>query len=219
MNAFDVKMAGSTPEIYMYGDIGMDYDDGITADEFTKALKSIKNAPEVVVRLNSNGGDVFEAAVMYGTLKRHPARVRMQVDGVAASAGSYFMMAGDTISIAENGIVMVHEPHSRISGRAADLESRAMMLRKIIGTVVDAYSSKTGQSEDTITRMMADETWMNAEEAKALGFADTITPNSRITLRVDPSRYPKAPARLIVSDGKAAEEYRRRLAAFQSKER
>jgi ATP-dependent Clp protease protease subunit len=218
MDRLEVKMAGSVPEFYLYADIGTDYD-GVSADEFTKALATVKNSKELSVRINSQGGDVFEAYAMYGALKRYPGKVTMHVDGLAASAASYLLMAGDRIMMADNALVMIHEPHSRGAGTASELENKATMLRKITGTVVDAYAKRTGNSPDDILSMMVAETWMDATESKARGFADEVVGGMKVAAHVDPNRFQRTPTRLIVSDGKAAEEYRRRLAAFQSKER
>lgn len=215
MKTLEVKMAGQIPEIYMYADIGADFD-GVTAGEFEKAVNSIRGKPEIVVRLHSQGGDPFEAMGMYSVLKNHPAKVTMQVDGLAASSASYLMMAGDRIKIAENALVMIHEPESRASGRAAALERRAQMLRSLIGTVSDTYAKRSGKSDDEITRIMEAETWMGAKEAVAQGFADEVTPVSRIQMRVDASRFIHPPQRLLVTDGKAAAAYRKRIDQFKA---
>lgn len=216
--SLDVKMAnGAAAEIVMYGMIGDGYRDGVSALQFRNLLKEVGPVREMTVHLHSEGGDPFEAAVMYGELKRHPARVVMQIDGVAASSGSYFAMAGDEILIADTGHIMIHEPESRIEGRASDLERRATMLRSLIGTVVQTYAKRSGLTEDKVAQMMDRETWMKAEEAVQHGFADSVIDGPRMKMAADVSRYRNAPLSLLVSDGKAVEEYRRRLAAFQAK--
>lgn len=214
MNGFDVKMAGQTPEFYMYGDIGSDFE-GVTSEQFAKALDSVKKAPELNIRVNSQGGDVFEAYAMYGALKRFTGRVTMHVDGLAASAASYLIMAGHRIKMAENAMVMIHEPYSIARGTASQLEGKVAMLRKITGTVVETYAKRTGQNADDVMAMMAAETWMDAEESLSRGFADEIVGGMKVAARVDHGRFVKAPVRLLVTDGKAVEEYRRRLASIR----
>jgi ATP-dependent Clp protease protease subunit len=218
MNGFDVKMAGPTPEFYMYGDIGGDFD-GVTSEQFAKALESVRKSPELNIRVNSQGGDVFEAYAMFGALKRFPGRVTMHVDGLAASAASYLIMAGHRIKMADNAMVMIHEPYSIAKGTASQLEGKVAMLRKITGTVVETYAKRTGQNADDVMAMMAAETWMDAEESLAKGFADEIVGGLKVAARVDAGRFAKAPVRLLVTDGQAISEYRKRLAAFQPKER
>ncbi len=218
MNDFRVEMAGNSPELYVYGDIGDDFD-GVTSEQFARALDTVRKAPELSVRVNSPGGDVFEAYAMFGALKRYSGKVTMHVDGLAASAASYLIMAGHRIKMAENAMVMIHEPYSIAKGTASQLEGRVTMLRKITGTVVDAYSKRTGQSPDDVLSMMAAETWLDARESLEKGFADEIVGSMRVAAHVDAKRFTKTPARLLVSDGQLVQEYRKRLAAFQPKER
>lgn len=210
MNQFEVKMAGPIPEIYMYAGIGEAYG-GVSAESFVKAVNNIRGKSEIVVHLHSEGGDAFEAAGMYAALKRHPAHVIMQVDGLAASSASYLMMAGDEIQIADNGIVMIHEPESGARGRASEMERRAAMLRTLIGTVAQAYSERSGQSDDAIARMMEAETWMDARTAVSNGFADKLLPSKKVSMNVDWSRFRNPPPRLVIGEGEASKEYRRRL--------
>lgn len=220
MPTLNVKMANeSKAEIIMYAMFGDMYRDGVTALQFRNLLKEVGPVREMTVHLHSEGGDPFEAAVMYGELKRHPARVIMQIDGVAASSGSYFAMAGDEIRIADTGHMMIHEPQSRIEGRASELEGRASMLRSLIGTVTETYAKRSGLSEDKVAQMMDRETWMKASEAVSYGFADSIVEGPRLKMAADFSRFKNVPASLLYTDGQLVSEYRKRLAAFQSKER
>ena len=214
---FQAKMAAEKPEILFYADIGADMPDGVSADEFREELGKFKNAKEITIRMHSQGGDVFDASAMFGELKRHPARIVMQIDGIAASAASYLAMAADEINIADNGYMMIHEPESLARGRASVLESRASMLRSIIGTVTESYAKRSGQPEDTVAKMMDRETWMTAKDALKLGFADAIVEGPRVRMCVDPRRFRKPPVSLLTASG-VAEEYRKRLAKF-SKER
>lgn len=214
---FEVRMANNRPEILMYAEFGDMYHDGVTALEFRKLLSDIGPAREMTVRLHSQGGDPFEAAAMYGELKRHPARITMQIDGLAASSASYFAMAGDEIRIADTGHMMIHEPQSRVDGRASELESRAAMLRSLMGTVVETYAKRSGRSPVEVETMMAKETWMSARESVAMGFADSVVEGPRIKMAVDMGRFLKTPQRLLSTC--TIPEYRKRLAAFQPKER
>ena len=172
---FSVKaMDDSTAEVVIYDEIG---GWGITARQFVQQLTEVaKGKNTISVKLHSPGGDVFEGLAIYNMLKNHPARIEVEVGGLAASMGSVIAMAGDVVRIPENAWMMVHNPWGVQGGDANEMREYADLLDKLGGSMINAYTSKSGQSVEEIKEMMAKTTWMDGNEAVALGFADETIP-------------------------------------------
>lgn len=114
------------------------------AQDFVRELQMI-TTPKILVRLNSPGGDVFDGLAIYNALRAHPAAVHTHVDSLAASVASIIMLAGDTVTAAENSFVMVHQPWSIVVGDAADMRQMADLLDKVSGQIEGIYTAGTGQ--------------------------------------------------------------------------
>ncbi len=173
-----VNAANSPPELMLYGDISDEtwYDDVVTPGKFAQELAALGDVPEIVVRINSKGGDVFAANTIYTRLKEHPAKIAVKIDGCAASAATIIAMAGDTITIPAYGVFMIHDPSVRLEGRftETDLTKLTEELKAIKQTMLQAYAAKTGKSTDDIAALMAAETWYNGNQAVEAGFCDTL---------------------------------------------
>ncbi|SSW68512.1 head maturation protease, ClpP-related [Achromobacter agilis] len=173
-------------EIRIYGEIGFW---GTTAEAFVAELDAAAaGGADILVSLNSPGGDVFDAFAIYNALLRYASRVTTRVDGVAASAASLIAMAGKPTIMPENTQMMIHNAWIITGGTAEDLRTTAEMMDRIRDGVVAAYSRKSGLDSDRIIEMMDATTWMSALEAQALGFCDLI----------------EEPVRLQMSDSAAA---------------
>ncbi|WP_285259243.1 ClpP-like prohead protease/major capsid protein fusion protein [Halopseudomonas bauzanensis] len=165
-------LAKGEAEILLYDEIGMW---GITAQQFARDLKALGDLSLISLRIHSPGGDVFEGTAIYNLLKNHPARVEAHVDGLAASMASVIAMAADTIYMPENAMMMVHKPWGIQGGDADDMRRYAELLDKVENTLVSAYVTKTGKSEEDIKALLKSETWMTGREAVEAGFADQLT--------------------------------------------
>lgn len=163
-------------EILIYEMIGEDWwsGGGVTAKRFTDELKALGNVAKITVRINSPGGDVYDGTAIYNQLVQHKAAVNVFIDGLAASAASYIAMAGDSIKIAENGLMMIHNPWSIAIGESKDMRKTADVLDKIKDTIVLTYQKRTKQDSKEISKWMDAETWMTGKEAVDKGFADEI---------------------------------------------
>ncbi|WP_196605798.1 head maturation protease, ClpP-related [Pectinatus haikarae] len=128
----------------------------------------------ITVWIDSYGGDVTAGAGIYNALKSHNGKVTTVIDGKAMSAASVIAMAGDTVQMSPVGILMIHNPWSEVSGEAKDIRKVADVLDTVKTTIMNAYQQKTGKSVDEISQMMDDETYMDAQKAKNLGFIDEI---------------------------------------------
>lgn len=129
---------------------------------------------DVEVDIASNGGDVFAASEIYTMLKNYQGNVTVNVQGLAASAASVIAMAGDKVSISPTAQIMIHKAWSGIQGNADDLSHESNVLDSIDQSIVAAYVAKTGMDADDVLQLMANETWMTAQEAVDKGFADEI---------------------------------------------
>lgn len=159
-------------EILLYDEIG---GWGISAQQFARDLKALGDLSQIDLRIHSPGGDVFEGMAIYNLLRSHPANVDGYVDGLAASMGSVVLMAANTIHIPANAMIMVHKPWGIQGGDADDMRRYAELLDKVESSLVMAYVSKTGKSEEEIKALLKQETWMTGREAVEAGFADQLT--------------------------------------------
>lgn len=168
---YEIKAKGERAEVWLYDEIGMW---GIGAKEFIVELNAVKQS-EMDLHINSPGGEVFDGAAIYNAIKRHPAAVTTYIDGLAASIASVIALAGEKVIIAENGLYMMHNPFGLVLGNADDMRKQADVLDKVRDTMIGAYTSKSGQSDEEIKALLDAETWMNADEAIAAGFADEMS--------------------------------------------
>lgn len=166
-------LAADTAEMLIYSEIGYW---GITAQDFKTALDGI-TASTINVRINSPGGDVFDGLAIYNSLKAHPATINTFVDGWAASAAAFIMLAGDTVSMAENSMAMIHKAWGVGIGNADDMLALNGVLNKIDGQIAGMYAAKTGKTPDECLASMAAETWFTAAEAKDYGLIDCVVPD------------------------------------------
>jgi ATP-dependent Clp endopeptidase proteolytic subunit ClpP len=148
---------------------------GVEAAEFIAQLKRHPDAKVINLSIHSPGGSVLDGLAIYNSLRGHGARIYGHVEGLAASAASYVLMAADHISMPEDAFIMIHNAHGGAMGDADELREMADIIDKLQNSMVNIYERRTGLDRDEITAMMKSETWMTAEEALALGFADTIT--------------------------------------------
>ena len=180
--------AQQAAEIAIYDDIGA-Y--GVSSRDFIAELRTL-SAPVIHLSINSPGGSVFDALAMYNALRQHSADILVDVLGVAASAASMVAMAGDKIVMPENSFMMIHNPWSATAGNAEELRGMADTLDKIAASLVAIYAGRTGKPEDEIKALLDAETWLSAEEAVALGFADELRPAMPIAARFELERMPEA---------------------------
>ncbi len=180
---------GGHAEILIYGEIGADwFGEGIAAEDLVKELASLDVAT-LDVRINSVGGQVFEGLAIYNALDRHPAKVTTHIDGMAASIASIVALAGDTVRIAENAFVMIHNAHGFSVGNATAMRKMADILEKLDGSLAETYVAKTGKSSKVIRAMMDEETWFSAAEALEAGMVDEIDEAMDVAAKFDLSKF------------------------------
>lgn len=167
------------------------------ARTLSNTLKNL-SAKQLTVRINSPGGSVFEGFAMYNALRdyarRKNATVRTEVVGVAASIASVIAMAGDTIAIAENGFLMIHNAWAVAIGNAVEMRKIADVLDKLDTQLVATYVKRTGETAKSVAGMMAEETWLDSADAVEMNFADEIIDSVEASaLAHDVTHYDNAP--------------------------
>lgn len=174
-NWFTVQAAadGRTAQVAVRGYIG---EWGVNDRDFIAAVEAHGEVDTIEVAVNSRGGEVDHALSIFNFLKNHPAKVNMRVDGVAMSAASIILMAGDRIEMPANAILMVHRPRAWGAETADEHRQLADVLDTFESALLETYQARTGKTADELKTMLADETFMTAKEAVANGFADRVIP-------------------------------------------
>jgi ATP-dependent protease ClpP protease subunit len=192
---FTAAKGDGPAEIRIYDSIGWW---GVTAKDFAAELDKVE-ADEIVLRINSSGGDVFDGFAIYNLLRDHPATVRTIVDGFAASIASIIALAGDVVEVHEASVVMIHDPWGVGIGNAAELRQLADVLDKTIAApMAKIYAGRMDKTVDEIRDLMESETWYTGEEAVESGFASRLItsdpPDEGAAAGRDLSGFRNAPA-------------------------
>ena len=148
------------------------FDDDVTPQLFKDELNS--GTGDITVWINSPGGDCVAAAQIYNMLSNYKGRVTVKIDGIAASAASVIAMAGDTVLVSPVSMLMIHNPATMAWGDHAEMQKAMDMLSEVKESIINAYVLKTGLSRPKLSHLMDAETWMDANKAVELGFADDI---------------------------------------------
>ena len=159
-----------TAEVMIYDEIGLW---GITAADFDRDLKALGEVTQINLRINSPGGDVFDGIAIFNMLRHHRARVAVTIDGIAASMASVIAMAGDEIAMPDNAMMMIHDPSGMVVGTSGDMRELADALDKVKESLVSAYA-KSDLDRNRVAEIVTAETWLTADEALDLGFADRV---------------------------------------------
>lgn len=170
---------GSERVLELYGTIAETswFDDDVTPKMFHDELFAGKGP--VTVWLNSPGGDCIAASQIYTMLMDYQDDVTIKIDGIAASAASVIAMAGTKVLMAPTALMMIHNPMTMAYGNQADMEKAIEMLDEVKESIMNAYEIKTSLSRAKLSHLMDSETWMNANKAIELGFADDILKDSK----------------------------------------
>lgn len=169
---YTMKALNKKAEITVFADIGYW---GITAEDFSKELKSHGNLDFIDLKINSYGGEVFDGFSIYNMLKETGANITVTITGIAASIASYIAMVGNTIKIHGNAMIMIHNPSVCMCGEAKDLKREAEVLENMKDSAVKAYKrAKTNLTDLEISELMDKTSYITAEKALEYGFVDEV---------------------------------------------
>lgn len=190
-----------TATIHLYDAISWWTDND--AKSFKDRLDRIE-AKTIHLHINSPGGAVFEGVTIYNLLVSHPAKIIVHIDGLAASIASVIALAGDEVHIAENAMMMIHNPSVVTWGESEDLRKQADVLDAIKEAILNTYESATGMSRDDLSAAMDAETWYSAQEAVDKGFASKKVSAQKAAAFWDGADFPDIPE-AAVAFGKKTE--------------
>ena len=158
----------------MHGTIAEEswFDDDVTPQLFKDELNA--GSGDITVWINSPGGDCVAAAQIYNMLTQYKGNVTVKIDGIAASAASVIAMAGNTVLMSPVSMMMIHNPATVAFGDHAEMQKAIDMLAEVKESIINAYVIKTGLTRAKLSHLMDAETWMDANKAIELGFADDI---------------------------------------------
>ena len=171
------------------------FDDDVTPQLFKDELNA--GSGDITVWINSPGGDCVAAAQIYNMLSNYKGKVTVKIDGIAASAASVIAMAGDTVLVSPVSMLMIHNPATIAWGDHAEMQKAIDMLSEVKESIINAYVLKTGLSRPKLSHLMDAETWMDANKAVELGFADEIMTRAK----AEPEKEPEED-----TEGGASEE-------------
>lgn len=187
---FEIKAQGDETEIYIYDAIDSYW--GVSAQSFVKELNQI-TSPNITLRINSPGGDVFDARAIATAIKNHKSNITAKIDGLAASAATYIALAADKVEMSEGAFFMIHKGWTFMMGNADDAREVADLLDKVDQSIANDYMKKTNQEMEQIEEWMSAETWFDAQEALDKGFIDAITDGETVNNQFDLSAFDNAP--------------------------
>ena len=221
--------AGTAPEertLFLNGTIAEEswFDDDVTPQLFKDELNS--GTGDITVWINSPGGDCVAAAQIYNMLSNYKGKVTVKIDGIAASAASVIAMAGDTVLVSPVSMLMIHNPATIAWGDHAEMQKAIDMLSEVKESIINAYVLKTGLSRPKLSHLMDAETWMDANKAVELGFADEIMTRAKAEPEKEPEegegdtdgeeeekKFPPAPSSMLFSRRAANNALLNKLAA------
>ncbi|QDQ28235.1 Clp protease ClpP [Chitinimonas arctica] len=201
-NMAKAETAGQPIEVMIYDDIG---GWGLRAADFIRELKALDDGKSAItVAIDSDGGDVFDGFAISNALARLGDRCTVRIDGLAASAASVIACGAHRVVMAENTMMMIHNPWTWASGDAEELRKTADVLDKVTGGLLATYRAKAPKMDAATLKTMLDaETWLSPYEAVALGLADEISGTSPVKARaLSPilAKYRKLPQALMAKD-------------------
>ena len=160
------------------------FDDDVTPQLFKDELNA--GSGDITVWINSPGGDCVAAAQIYNMLSQYKGNVTVKIDGIAASAASVIAMAGNTVMMSPVSMMMIHNPATVAFGDHAEMQKAIDILAEVKESIINAYEIKTGMSRAKLSHLMDAETWMDANKAVELGFADDIITRAETKPNTEP---------------------------------
>jgi len=191
--------ANDQAEILVYDVIGWPYND---AGDLVRYVNSLGDK-DILVRLNTPGGDVFDGMAIFNALANHKGKVTIRIEALAASMGSVLAMAGKEIQAYSNTMMMIHDPWIYTAGNQYELREMADLLEKISGNMLDVYAGRSKIGKREMKEIMKAETWYTAKEAKEKGFINTILETGKAAkAQFDLTMYANAPDGICSIEGR-----------------
>jgi ATP-dependent Clp protease protease subunit len=170
------KSESGETEVEFYGPISEYswFGDEITPKAFKDELNAKGKGGPVTLKVNSPGGEVFAAAAIRNILVDYPGKVTADIIGLAASAATVVVGGADLVKMRDTAMFMIHDPSTIAWGTLEEMRKIVEVLDQVKETILNGYQAKTKQDRAELARLMSEETWMTAQEAKDLGFVDEV---------------------------------------------
>lgn len=179
-----------TASMYLYDEVS--WWSGNTARNFQAALAAL-DVEEIHLHINSPGGSVFEGVTIYNLLVAHKAKIIVHIDGIAASIASVIALSGDEVLIAENGMVMIHNPSVIAWGDAEVMRKNAEILDRVKDAILNTYEDRTNLGREKLSELMDKEEYFSADEAVTAGFASKKVSPVKAAALWDPGDFEGLP--------------------------
>lgn len=165
-------------EVFIYGEIGDSFwGESVSARQFAKDLAGV-TAEKITFRINSPGGEVFDATAIANAISIHPAHTTARVEGLAASGASLIAVSADETVMMPGSQLMIHDAWGFAIGNAADMKEVMDLLDHLSDGLAEQYAAKAGGEPKAWRKAMKAETWYSADEAVAAGLADRVLPRA-----------------------------------------
>ena len=184
-NWYQVNNKAEEVDVYIYDEIGS-YD--ISAKSFIDEIKD-KKGKTLNIHINSLGGEVFDGMAIANAIKAHTGKTRSYVEGICASISTVIALSADEVYMSENSLFMIHNAWGGSMGDASEMRKQADLLDKISNEIAKVYIAKSTLSKEEVSDMMKEETWLDATEAKEMGFVDYITEPIKVVAKYDVSNF------------------------------
>ena len=185
MRHFDIKAAkNGITEIDIFGQIGDSFwEDGNTLESVKAEIGNIDN--DIIINVASLGGLALEGLAIHDLIASHKHNVIVNIVGATASAGAIIAEAGDEINISENSLFLIHFSTGGVVGQAKDVLGVASDLEKLDNRMISILTKKTGKPESEIRALMEEDKFIDAEEAKEMGFVDNVIKPVKIAASIN----------------------------------
>lgn len=169
--------ASADATLYIYDVIDAYW--GVSAQEVAKSIAGLDATTTLHLRINSPGGDVFEARAIAASIAQFGGKTIAHIDGLAASAATTIASAAQEVEIVDGGFYMIHNAWTFAMGNKHDMRTTADLLDKVDGAIVADYARRTGATTEQVIAWMDAETWFTAQEAVDNKFADRLAPSGQ----------------------------------------
>lgn len=174
---------------------------GMSAKEFASTLDGLPSHVNTIeLLINSPGGDAFDGVAMVNVMRAHPARTVAVVQGIAASAASFIACAADETVMSPNSVLMIHNAWGMSVGNADDMLAYAEVLEKVDVQQAAIYAAKSGKPVDEVREMMRAETWLSADEAVEMGFANALVEPAPEQEQIPAARWSPADLQALLAE-------------------
>lgn len=193
-----VDLADDTAEITLFDEIG---GWGQSVEDFKAKVDAIKDKASIKLLINSPGGYINDGWAIYNILSRYKEKLSVEVVGLAASMASVVALAGCELVMDRGSFLMIHDPWTCAVGTAEDLRKMANTMDQMKGDVINLYVESSNLGKDKILQMMADETWISADQAVEYGFAKGIneTAQAAACAGIEKYGFRRAPLALLAN--------------------